>query len=275
MLGLEQPVTGQFISDLSRVLNAGSLQPPLVWGMIAAYFDESGTHDGSVAVTFAGYSGSPDVWTSFTHEWIALLGQYGLPYFHMSDYVARVPPYDKFSDQQRIALVSLLIAIINKHDLAGTAVALKRADFGVVLPGAEGRANDPYYMLMMRAMVDILLYASVRKQRVLFTFDRRQKVAELAGMLHEAMLQVHPWLKAVLSDGTVFGSKEEYVPLQAADLLAYESYRRACDFSLPERKSFTALRPTFGELIVMSVAELAFYSIDPKIRSAVRDIMKL
>lgn len=244
--------------------------------MISSYFDESGTHAGSVAVAFGGYSGHPDVWKSFEARWIQCLGDHGLSYFHMAEFAGRIPPFDKLGERERVGFISSLIGCINDHDVAGTAIALKRQDFGLVIPEeARGRANDPYYLLMMRAMVDVLLYATCRKERVLFTFDRRQKVAELAGMLHDAMLSVHPWLKAVLSDQTVFGSREEYVPLQAADLLAYEAYRRACDFSQPERKSFAALRPTFGELTVMSPAELAFYSLDPRIKRVVEDIMKL
>ena len=243
--------------------------------MISAYFDESGTHDGSAAVAFAGYSGHPDVWASFGECWASCLRKYGFSCFHMADYAARKSPFDRLDEQERVDLVASLIACINEHDIVGTAVVLKRADWSVVMPGVSqsSRANDPYYMLMMRAMVDILLYAAARKERVLFTFDRRQKVAELAGMLHDAMLQVHPWLKAILSDQTVFASRQEYAPLQAADILAYEAYRRACNFSIPERKSFAALRPTFGEVIVMSVGELAFYSLDPRISRIVEDII--
>jgi hypothetical protein len=264
------------VSELISALGPGSSRSPGMWSMIAAYFDESGSHDSSVAVAFGGYSGTPEVWESLERQWRECLYTHGrLPFFHMADFVARVKPFDKLSDNDRNDLVPALVGIINTHDVAGTAIALKRADFGVVMPGVTGRAADPYYLLMMRAMIDVLLYAHARQERVLFTFDRRQKVAELAGILHDAMLHVHPWLKKVLSDQTVFASKEAQIRLQAADLLAYESYRRACDFSAPERKSFTALRQSFGELTVMSIAELAFYSIDPRIQRVVEEIIGL
>jgi len=243
--------------------------------MIAAYFDESGIHDGSVAVAFSGYSSSPDIWQKFSIEWMKRLDDFGLKFFHMHEFVARVEPFDKLGEAERVQLMRSLIACIIDHDIAGTTIALKRDDFSVVMPGISGRASDPYYMLMMRAMVDVLLYASLRKERVLFTFHRRQKVVELAGLLHDAILDVHPWLASVISDQTVFGSTREHIPLQAADLLAYESYRRACNLHAPERKSYTALRPSFGELTIMSVAELGFYSLDPRIRRAVEDIMGL
>jgi hypothetical protein len=142
------------------------------------------------------------------------------------------------------------------------------------MPGVSGRANDPYYILIMRAMADVLLFAYTRKDRVIFTFDRRQKVAQLVGMLQKATLSAHPWIRETLSDQIGLGSKREHIPLQAADLLAYEAYRRACDFSKPERKSLTALRPSFGDLIVMSSGALGFLSLDPKISNAVKDIME-
>jgi len=40
-----------------------------------------------------------------------------------------------------------------------------------------------------------------------------------------------------------FGTKQDYVPLQAADVLAYEGNRRLRDPSRPERRAFQALSP--------------------------------
>jgi hypothetical protein len=40
-----------------------------------------------------------------------------------------------------------------------------------------------------------------------------------------------------------FGTKRDYVPLQAADVLAYEGNRRLRDPSRPERRAFKALSP--------------------------------
>ena len=107
----------QHIKDFAVTLAAGSLHPSKVWSMISAYFDESGTHDGSVAVAFGGYSATPEVWAAFTLEWSEVLVRHGLKYFHMAEYVARAKPFDRFDEQERISLMSSLIGVINRHDL--------------------------------------------------------------------------------------------------------------------------------------------------------------
>jgi hypothetical protein len=242
--------------------------------MISAYFDESGTHDGSVAISVAGYSARPEVWISFEKRWLDALGRYGLDHFHMTDFVARKPPFDRLTDPERHELMVSLVACVVDHDLGGVAAVMKRGDFPIAAnPALRRRASDPYFLLMMRVLVHLALYAAHTRDRVMFTFDRRKKFTELGGAMHSAMLSVHPWLNQFVADALVFGSTREFVPLQAADLLAWEAYRRGCDFSAKERRSFTLLRPTFGEMIVVSPAELAFYSLDPRLRSAVEEIL--
>jgi len=45
-----------------------------------------------------------------------------------------------------------------------------------------------------------------------------------------------------------FGSKERFVPLQAADVLAYEANKRLRRSDTPNRQALDALRPDTGRL---------------------------
>jgi hypothetical protein len=47
-----------------------------------------------------------------------------------------------------------------------------------------------------------------------------------------------------------FGDKADYVPLQAADVLAYEGNKRLRDLSRPKRRAFRALDPDESRLIL-------------------------
>src|ERR1700686_2693669 len=53
--------------------------------LVEAYFDESGTHQGSPIMCVAGYLFSPEQCKRFSEEWSAVLKEYGLPYFRMSE----------------------------------------------------------------------------------------------------------------------------------------------------------------------------------------------
>jgi hypothetical protein len=72
-------------------------------------------------------------------------------------------------------------------------------------------------------------------------------VHELNDYRHEA-LESFKWIKEHGNPlGTVIGlqfaDKKDYVPLQAADILAYEGNKRFRDPTRPERRAWTALDP--------------------------------
>ena len=62
--------------------------------MMEAYFDESGTHDGSPVACVAGYLLTEDNARHFNREWNRDLSEFGLTYFHAKELVQRVPDPD-------------------------------------------------------------------------------------------------------------------------------------------------------------------------------------
>jgi hypothetical protein len=53
--------------------------------MLIAYYDDSGTHDGSAAVVYGGFIGHEDTWASFEPKWRAILQRERLKRFHLAD----------------------------------------------------------------------------------------------------------------------------------------------------------------------------------------------
>ena len=122
---------------------AGCPSLPREWSMISCYIDESGTHDDSVAIAVGGFASTPEVWMAFEKPWREILGRFGIDRFHMSDFVARVPPFDRFDEQERHDLISSLVDCISRHDLGGAAVVLKRADYPIARNASiPGRGSD-------------------------------------------------------------------------------------------------------------------------------------
>ncbi len=56
--------------------------------MLRAYYDASGTHEGSEALTLAGMVASESVWDRFEEQWGAVLGEYQISQFHTKDAMA-------------------------------------------------------------------------------------------------------------------------------------------------------------------------------------------
>jgi len=81
----------------------------------AAYFDESGTHDGSPILALAGFVATTKQWAEFAREWSELLNQEGLTHFHMSKFEARRGEFVGWSNERRLRLQQRLIGIINRR----------------------------------------------------------------------------------------------------------------------------------------------------------------
>src|SRR5688572_17388146 len=61
--------------------------------MLAAYFDESGTHKGSNWVAVAGYVADASAWVRYDEKWKSELTAYQLPFFHMKEFARNQKGY--------------------------------------------------------------------------------------------------------------------------------------------------------------------------------------
>jgi hypothetical protein len=194
------------------------------------YFDESGTHCGSRAVSVAGYLSTADRWLDFEKEWKQALCEYGLcpGYFHMTDFVARRGIYADWTDDERRDRLAKLICIINRNTLASVGFALPMRDYYSSFSQAAKRYTGGAYGL---AAVSCFMDASRAIQpeyaaaRIAYVFERgvkgRGQVMKVFDQAWDSLelREKHRLLSLKYED------KRDLVPLQAADILAYELYR--------------------------------------------------
>src|SRR5262245_1995850 len=76
--------------------------------MLVAYFDESGTHSGSLVTAVAGYVSTAPRWKRFAREWTEALGKANVDCFHMSEYESRKGVFADWSDKKRVAVIKRL-----------------------------------------------------------------------------------------------------------------------------------------------------------------------
>lgn len=86
---------------------------------LEAYFDESGSHDGSPGLSVAGYLFDKESCQLLDAEWKAVLDKFNLPYFHMVDCAHGNYPFDSLSKEERIDCEIHLIHIIRKRMIKG------------------------------------------------------------------------------------------------------------------------------------------------------------
>lgn len=232
-----------------------------LWG----YFDESGTHKESRALSVAGFLGRADEWGAFQVEWEDALGDFGLPFFHMTSFENRRKGYD-WPEDVRHERINRLLGIIRRHVLGSVGVVLPLADYdaifredeippgpnvewiapGIVGPCAPRPGDQPPNKPDMRpgairrksggpyGLAAVMLFQAVAEVAIQFADD--PYVAYVMEQGAEGTGQVLKMFQDNYADlnsrrnlrllSIAFKDKRRVTPLQAADLLAYELHKQ-------------------------------------------------
>lgn len=198
--------------------------------MLMYYVDESGTHDGAPACVLGSYLSPANAWASFELEWKACLTEYDIPHFHMTDYENRQAPFVGWSDDRRLALIERLVSIINRWTVGGVLVGIDLRHFYDVwvpsLTPGEREIADPYVICLLALMGQHQFYFDQLEQSeqspVAFVLERNTKsAAQSLRFLSEAWR----YEGTLHVPSMTYGSRDEFLPLQAADILAYEGFK--------------------------------------------------
>jgi hypothetical protein len=236
--------------------------------VLKGYFDESGTHGSSTAISVAGYLSTPEKWLAFEQEWKAAKDAYGLEFFHMTDFVARQQQYATWNDAVRAERLTNLIGIINRNVIASVGFALPIRDYYSIFSKIAKRyVGGPYGLAAISCFMDAS--KAIRSQhpeaRIAYVFERGVKGK---GQVMKVFDRVCDELEVRESNrlaSLTYEDKRDFSPLEAADILAYELYRYL-PLQLKEipgeiRKPLLALRgcpinywKTYGESEMMKFA---------------------
>ena len=212
---------------------------------VQGILDELGIHEGSPVLSVAGYFARPKVWREFTRDWRRILLPKKIGVFHSSDCQALRGEFENWTREERDELVSRLLPIIPKHSLVGFAAVIVLRDFYAAVKGKEHLVpliGTPYgacFQWLLRSAIEASAWAGIREPMAVFHENND---------FHANAYAAFAWLKqynnphGVLTSLT-FGDKKTYIPLQAADILAYEAGKRVVNSSGKDRRSFTAITP--------------------------------
>jgi hypothetical protein len=114
--------------------------------MIAAYFDDSGTHPGSDVVLMAGVFGYPNQWDLFSELWAKKLaapspGKPPLSRFHMAQCQAAQGEFTGWSRTETDFLVHELGTIILETGIYGFGAGIPRKAYDRLITGDHRRAT--------------------------------------------------------------------------------------------------------------------------------------
>ncbi len=222
--------------------------------VLAAYCDDSDLNLGRLCSVAAVLS-VPDGWVVFEESWMAVLGKYGVPYFRASEFDNRMGPFEGWDNARRLEFHCELLDVVRFNDprIAGFAWTVEVAAFERLANAERERLGSPFQVCAewtIRAISRFLdesrpIAESGIPVRVAYCFDRHPGIGGLIQSFERARKRV---AKERRIASLAFGDKKEFCPIQAADILAYESGKSALRelgvVDKEPRKSLERLRET-------------------------------
>jgi len=196
--------------------------------MMTAAFDASGTEHDQIAIVVAGFISSANDWLDFEKAWTARLKVDGIDYFHMVEFAQSNKQFAGWRDQEarRRALLADLLDIISSrcYRKFGCGISIKTWESGISEAHKERFKMTAYGMAGSIAICTVDSWCQSERIRtapeVVFEdgdLGKGKFQQEASPRKPEPIFR--PKKDTVRADGTIVPG---FVPLQAADLLAYE-----------------------------------------------------
>jgi hypothetical protein len=225
--------------------------------MLTVYFDDSGTHDTSDVVVWAGLFGNQFQWDYFSQLWAKKLaesspGKAAIKCFHMYDCQNASEEFAGWSRTATDFLVYELTDILLKTGIWGYGSAVSRKDWEELIKGDILALNgDAEGQCIRNVYVRSIQWAEEcgGQPHIAYIFDERPHRAKENGLIFEIFRSLHE--DEAIKPQPVslnFGLSSAVLPLQAADLFAWETYQHANDVIKRGQKLFEFRRETLKRL---------------------------
>jgi hypothetical protein len=194
---------------------------PRTVALLQAYFDESERGNGLLCV--AGYGFKSSQARKLTKEFRDVFGMYGG--FHMKDLVSRTKGFEGISDPDRVRLVKEAVSIVKRRFSYGVAVTVNIDEYRRLAPRFIRGLRNPYPFLCHLAMTAMVKRAGDYDDPdpITYVFEAGHADQGEAELMVGQMNSSPELRKHYQYHGHAFLPKPDAVPLQAADLLAWEA----------------------------------------------------
>ncbi|MGA2106892.1 MAG: DUF3800 domain-containing protein [Syntrophorhabdales bacterium] len=210
---------------LARLLDVVLPAGGYVVQMVEAYFDESGSHDGSPVLCVAGYIFEKDSCVKMDSEWSAVLKEFDLPFFRMSRCAHKIKPFNKLTKDQCIEVEKKMIGIIKDRASYGIAVTIEPKVYDVEGPKrSEIRLKSAYTLCAWEAIAGVSWWADKINYtgEIAYFFESGHRNASDTNDIMNRLFKKPDLRKDYRYSSHTFADKKKVRPLQAADLLAWQ-----------------------------------------------------
>lgn len=197
--------------------------------MALAFVDDSGNGGDSPYFVLAGYCASEATWAAFWPDWQSVLDFLPrLAYFKMSEAETLNGQFAGFTAEERTKRVNQFIDVILAHDLQEASIAVPEKYYRDILdPLFPGKLANPYYMAFIGL---VSAFAGLNRhsgstEPTDFVFDEQTGIESRALKMYHRLKAHSPHRQL---GRVTYRSDRQMLPLQAADLIAWQMRRFRC-----------------------------------------------
>ena len=280
-------------SSLRRVLCLSYGKHSIVL-LLKTYLDDSGkSDDPSESITcIAGAIAPLQAWEDLEREWKEVLRQFNVPYLHMKEYAHSAPasPFEKWKGDEdtRRSFLSVLMDIMEPHVLGLIGTTVPNEDFRRLTSAQQQQMRNPFFMCFQQTILaaGVNAFAEFKRvgqsleipesnlpegEKMEVVFSKQDEFRHISDAFHYAMqerMTIGPMLGSLS-----WASYKDVIPLQVADLVAYEVKRFAATLIDEKRntirtpmKRLLSMNPFFTFLRYNELVK-RFYVSGPAFRS--------
>jgi hypothetical protein len=200
-------------------------------GVLKAFVDDSGSDDTKYFV-MAGYVAPVSAWDGFDEQWCTVLDDNPtIPYFHAveANSLREDGAWAGITEQERDSKIDRLINVIQSRDLQAVYVRLRQPDYNEVFKGkVPEKWDSPYYCLFSSfvSLCGFVLSEQFGSQGPIeFVFDNHDKYKKHGQQFYDGTRFL---IQEKTAPNIHFRNDQDFPPLQAADLLAWQARRAFC-----------------------------------------------
>ncbi|MEX0809930.1 MAG: DUF3800 domain-containing protein [Dongiaceae bacterium] len=206
-----------------------------------AYIDDSMSHEGQKKLVLAGYINTAECWASFSDAWQWELRQSpAIAYLKMSEANYLTGEFSGWRPSERDNKIQRLAKVIRDSKPASIHSSVSSVDVNnIIKPVAPYGFSSPYFYCFQAIMIPLAIHQSKMGDEVRvpieFIFDEQGGLGDEARALYKMIRSdLSQELQGLLSVEPIFRDDKLVMPLQAADVLAW-NIRRHCQSGDPER----------------------------------------
>jgi len=236
--------------------------------VLKSYLDDSGKANdpNEKIICIAGAISPLKAWENLEKEWKSILISFDIPYLHMREYAHSTGPFNKWKGQEEVRqeFLGSLMDTMDRNVMSVIGATVPKDDFNRLTTDQQQKVSDPCFLCFQQtlhsaastAFAETMTTGMTRRlqvpdpqhvEKIEVIFSRQDEFRSDMNALYDKM-------RRAARIGAMLGSFswaffKDVIPLQVADLIAYEMRIFASELTMPES---TTIRVPMKRIFTMN-----------------------